>query len=160
MGKKKVSNLGKLLTLVALVAGIIAFVMMFLDAIKITTDLVVAKSVTTYKGSEVVFGLKEKMGSLEVTILEFNMVALIAFLLPVAGGVIGFLFKNKLFTLIAFLCFVVGAIAMFAFGPIFAIGVETEINQEAVSLGIGTILAGICSVIGALCIGGKMYYSK
>lgn len=160
MGKKKVSNLGNLLTLVALVVGIVAFVMMFLDAIKITTDLVIAKNVTTYKGSEVAFGLKEKMGSLEVTILNFNMVALIAFLLPVAGGVIGFLFKNKLFTLIAFLCFVVGAIAMFAFGPIFAIGVEGEVNQEFVSLGIGAILAGICSIIGALAIGGRMYLTK
>ncbi|MBQ1269846.1 MAG: hypothetical protein IIY09_05160 [Clostridia bacterium] len=43
MGKKKVSNVGKLLSLVALVAGVAAFIMMFLDAIKITVDLGIAK---------------------------------------------------------------------------------------------------------------------
>jgi hypothetical protein len=124
MGKKKVSNVGKLLSLVALVAGVAAFIMMFLDAIKITADFGIAKNVTTYKGSEVAFGLKDKIGSMEVTILNFNLIALITFLLPLAGGVISYLFKNKLFTLIAFLCFVIGAIALFAFGPIFAIGLE------------------------------------
>jgi hypothetical protein len=160
MGKKKVSNVGKLLSLVALVAGVAAFIMMFLDAIKITVDLGIAKNVTTYKGSEVAFGLKEKMGNVEVTILNFNLIALITFLLPLAGGVISYLFKNKLFTLIAFLCFVVGAIALFAFGPIFAIGLENEINQEYVSLGAGTIIAAIFSLIGTACVAGKIYLSK
>lgn len=161
MAKKKSKKTKNLYSLLALVFGIVAFCMMFLDAVTIPTQLSELLGTTpVFKGHEAVFGLTKDTILGEVVILNFNIVALVAFLLPVAGGVIAYLFKNKLFSLVAILCFVVGAIAMFAFPSIFVMGLEREVEAELVELCAGPILAGICSAIGAVSVCARSYLAK
>ena len=76
---------------IALVFGIAAFCMMFLEAVKYTADLLITETSYSYTGMQIAFGYKETMGSgalsVQTTILNFNSLALLAILLPVFGGV-------------------------------------------------------------------------
>ena len=76
---------------IALIFGIAAFCMMFLPAITFTAGNTTSDG---YTGAQLAFGHKETYLGQEVTVLNFNFVALLAFLLPLAGGVIALITKN------------------------------------------------------------------
>ena len=104
---------------IALVFGIAAFCMMFLEAVKYTADLLITETSYSYTGMQIAFGYKETMGSgalsVQTTILNFNFLALLAFLLPVIGGVLALVFKNGLITkIVTTACFVAGAVLIFS----------------------------------------------
>ena len=48
---------------IALVFGIAAFCMMFLEAVKYTADLLITETSYSYTGMQIAFGYKETMGS-------------------------------------------------------------------------------------------------
>ena len=144
---------------IALVFGIAAFCMMFLEAVKYTADLLITETSYSYTGMQIAFGYKETMGSgalsVETTILNFNFLALLAFLLPVIGGVLALVFKNGLITkIVTTACFVVGAVFLFSTVGLATIGME-EFQQNIVaeltaSLGIGPIIGAVLSILGAV----------
>lgn len=145
---------------IALVFGIAAFCMMFLEGVKYSADLIIAQTSYSYTGAQLAFGYAEE----SVTILSFNFMAFIAFLLPVIGGLIAVLFKNGLITkIVTTACFVAGAVLLFtvvAYMDIGFVSTESEgfndalqefydVIKENFVLGAGAIAGGVLSAVGA-----------
>ena len=128
---------------IALGLGIIAFFMMFLDAVSYPA---VVTSVE-YTGAQLVFGDKDLA-------LTFNIMLFLAFVLPIAGGVLTLLGGDSfLFKILSTACFVVAAVFLFmttVYAPI-SFGDASEIVKEAnAKLCAGPIIAGILSILGAI----------
>ena len=78
MAKRK-SSVGKPLSFVAAVLGVVAVVMLFLPAIGIKdTD-------TTYTGLQITFGYKESLLGFEYTVFDFSFMNLLTYILAVVG---------------------------------------------------------------------------
>lgn len=147
---------------IALVFGIAAFCMMFLEAVKYTADLLITETSYSYTGMQIAFGYKETMGSgalsVETTILNFNFLALLAFLLPVIGGVLALVFKNGLITkIVTTACFVAGAVLIFSIVGYAGMGMSDAqkalVENLTPTLCAGPIVGGILSVLGgAVCL--------
>ena len=143
---------------IALVFGIAAFCMMFLEAVKYTADLLITETSYSYTGMQIAFGYKETMGSgalsVQTTILNFNFLALLAFLLPVIGGVLALVFKNGLITkIVTTACFVAGAVLIFSIVGYAGMGMSDAqkalVENLTPTLCAGPIVGGILSVLGA-----------
>ena len=152
---------------IALVLGIVAFCMMFLPAITFNAG---DSSSDGWTGAQIAFGYKESLLGQEITILNFNFLVFLAFLLPLVGGILALLFKNGLITkIVTTACFVVGAVLLFSIVGLSGIGrvslEEGNILSDAVhafldelnkaidstkGMGIGAILGAIFSIIGAV----------
>ena len=165
MAKKKINYL--IPGAIALVLGIAAFCMMFLPAINFT-----AAGTTTegWTGAQIAFGYKEDVPLVgEVTVLNFNFLAFIAFLRPLVGGVLALIFKNGLIgKIVTVACFVAGAVLLFSFVGLSGLGrvsvEEGNILEQAVnsflstlydaidgtkSLAAGPIVGAIIAIVGA-----------
>lgn len=141
---------------IALLFGLIAFFMLFVDAVmmdmKEASGGLVNGTEGIATGWEFAFGTKEGM--------QFNIMIFLAFFLPLIGGVLSFITGNGfLMKIITTACFVVGAVFLFctlAFVPIgidddmakkaWELAVENDINK----LGAGPIVAGVFSILGAV----------
>ena len=145
---------------IALELGIAAFCMMFLTAVTYSADLGIANTSYSYTGMQLAFGYSETIGEGSVletttTILTFNFMVFIAFLLPLIGGILAVLFQNGLLTkIVTTACFVVGAVFLFSTVGLATIGME-EFQQNIVaeltaSLGIGPIIGAVLSILGAV----------
>lgn len=143
---------------IALVFGTAAFCMMFLEAVKYTADLLITETSYSYTGMQIAFGYKETMGSgalsVQTTILNFNFLALLAFLLPVIGGVLALVFKNGLITkIVTTACFVAGAVLIFSIVGYAGMGMSDAqkalVENLTPTLCAGPIVGGILSVLGA-----------
>lgn len=153
---------------IALLFGIAAFCMMFLPAI---TFNMADSTADGWTGAQLAFGYKESYPVIgEVTILNFNILVFLAFVLPLVGGLLALVFKNGLITKIATTaCFVVGAVLLFSIVGLSGIGrismegenllgetVNAILNElyaaidSSKGLGIGAILGGVFAVIGAV----------
>ena len=148
---------------IALVLGIVAFCMMFLPAITFNAG---DSSSDGWTGAQIAFGYKESFLGQEITVLNFNFLVFLAFLLPLVGGILALLFKNGLITkIVTTACFVVGAVLLFSIVGLSGIGrvslEEGNIINEAVNavldelykaidstkgMGIGAILGAIFSI--------------
>ena len=136
---------------IALVLGIAAFCMMFLDAVKYSADAIVTTLSYEYSGSQLAFGYVEK----DITILNFNFMVFLAFFLPLAGGILGLLSgKSFILKIIATACFVVGAVFMFSTTGFANIGMSDSqaelVKHMDVALCAGPIIGGVISVLGAV----------
>ncbi len=150
--KKKISSI---VSLISAALGIVALVMIFLPAIG------VKDTEKTYTGLQIVFGYKDA----GVTAFEFSFMNLLTYLLVIAGvvfTVLGLLGKGSKFaTFIAAICFLVGGIFFF-FQLQFCIPNTTVSGivslagkniKKAGSLGAGSIIGGICSILAAIALG-------
>ena len=157
MAKKKSNNLAKYFPFATIVLSILAFVMLFLPAI-VTKE---AKLDTDYSGFQLAFGYKEMHGK-EVTILSFSFMNFLTVLLPLVALVLTALNsfgkkQNKLFTLLAAICLAVAGVFFFmslnfaSFNkPEKWVEVLWYIPKDGFKLGIGAILGGVFSLLGAL----------
>ena len=136
---------------IALVLGIVAFCMMFLPAVTYTDKLGLTNF--SIKGSQLTFG--DKLENFDVETLNFNIMMLLGFGLPLIGGVLALLFKNGLITkIITTACFVVGAVFLFSTTGFTAISMTQDAKDLLLlgyneSLAVGPIVAGVVSIIGA-----------
>lgn len=154
MAKKKSNNLAKYLPFATIVLSILAFVMLFLPAI-VTKE---AKLDTDYSGFQLAFGYKEEMLGKEVTILKFSFMNFLTVLLPLAALVLTLLNafgkkQNKLFTLLAAICLAVAGVFFFCSLGFSSFNVHEKVvdeTKELFKLGIGAILGGVFSLLGAL----------
>lgn len=155
MGKKK-SLKTYIPGAIALVLGIAAFCMMFLDAVKYSaTALGVTADLAKFSGSQLAFGYKETVLNQDITILSFNFMVFLAFVLPLAGGILGLLSgKSFILKIIATACFVVGAVFLFStagFATIDMSDSQAEVVKHAdAALCAGPIVGGVISVLGAV----------
>lgn len=164
MAKKKVKYF--IPGAIALVLGIAAFCMMFLPAVTFTAG---GQSSDGWTGAQLAFGYKETYLGQEVTYLNFNFLALLAFALPLIGGVLALVFKNGLIAkVVTTACFVVGAVLLFSMTALSGLGRVSLDDGNALgeivnaildefykavdstkALGAGPIVGGILAIIGA-----------
>ena len=137
---------------IALVLGIVAFCMMFLPAVTYTDKLGLTNF--SIKGSQLTFG--DKLENFDVETLNFNIMMLLGFGLPLIGGVLALLFKNGLITkIITTACFVVGAVFLFSTTGFTAISMTQDAKDLLLlgyneSLALVSMVAGVVSIIGAV----------
>ncbi|MGN0961844.1 MAG: hypothetical protein ACI4PF_06590 [Christensenellales bacterium] len=162
MAKKKSSNLGLILKVVALLLGVASFCMAFVVAVKfVTSD---GDLVNSFTGFQTMFGYSETTTVLGTEItskyLAFSFMTFVTFLLPLVGAVLS-LCKNKIVRLVGAVLMIVGAVLMF-FVPSFAVLATTDGNLTLVSavldgctrtLGVGAILGGVFAGLGGLVAG-------
>lgn len=161
MAKRK-SSVGKPLSFVAAVLGLVAVVMLFLPAIGIKdTD-------TTYTGLQITFGYKESLLGFEYTVFDFSFMNLLTYILAVVGivfSVLSAVGKGSKFA--AFI-----AVAAFAVsGVFFFLSVSYTLPNEdaskiisfvggdikdALTLAYGAIIGGVASLLAAVCNLGKI----
>ena len=157
MAKKK-SNVGKLLSLIAAVLGIVAFVMMFVDTIKVPdTDLGALGTVEGegYSGLKVAFGYKED----SVAIFKFSIMGLLPYLLTLTAVVLTLVNafskkQNKMFDLVSAGALIVAGVLFFVM-PNFVVCADTIVGKIAAEidykLAVGAIVSAISAIIsGAL----------
>ncbi len=167
MAKKKKSNTQSLaVSGVSLLLGVLAFCLAgFLAAVAFGEG----ENAYTATGFSAAFGWKQNVvGDATVTWSNFNILITLALFLPLIGGVLGAL-KGKLFAFIALAAFVAGAVLLFLC-PTFLENSLTDAGKIGVgigglfgvepALGIGTIIAGVCSVLGALAAAYKAFLMK
>lgn len=163
MAKKKKSLNYIVVGALALLFGIAAFCMMFLTAITFKSGDTVTDG---YTGAQLAFGYSEDIPLFgEFKVLGFNFVALLAFALPLVGGVVALITKNGLISkIISVACFVAGAVLLFSIVGYSGLGRATSENSivqafldelykaidSTKGLGIGAILGAIFSIIGAV----------
>lgn len=151
--KKSKANVGQILTLVAILLGIVAVVMMFVSAIG------VKDSDVTYTGLQVAFGFKETIILLgETDIFHFSFMNLLTYVLATVGvifAILGIIGKGSKFASL------ISAIAFVASGVFFFMTISFSIPNEDASaiinlkdsfvLGVGSIIGGIVSIISGIC---------
>lgn len=144
--KKSSLPIGTLLTGIACIMGIAAVCMMFLDAIETALG-------TVYTGVQTAFGYTESLGPIKTEILSPNVLAMLAYLLPVAGIVVALVgIKSKLLSLISCAIFAVAGVFAFLMTTTFpATVIGSDWVQIEASLAIGAILCGVFSLIAAAC---------
>lgn len=144
---------------IALIFGIAAFCMMFLTAVSYSRDGVLVDTSYSYTGAQLAFGYTESIGEgafeVSTTILNFNFMAFIAFLLPLVGGILAVLFQNGLVTkIVTCACFVVGAVFLFSMVGFATIGMEefqqAVVEELSASLGAGPIVGAILAILGGV----------
>lgn len=168
MAKKKKVNKDLLfvVTVAAMALGLMAFVAMFLPAVKMTVEGIFGTYESEVSGILAVFGGKITEGNehFQFTVAEygFNTFAFIGYLLPLLSIPLSYLaFKDKknLFSFIAIALSLVGAILIFLQPSLFAS--VNEINENIVcSALVGPILGGIFAILAALANGAVVYLKK
>lgn len=144
---KKSLNLGKILSLVAAVLGVVAIVMIFVDTIK--TPEVLGES-EAFSGLKVAFGYEEE----EIEIFKFSFMGLLPYLLTLAGVVLTVLNalakkSNKIFDFVSVVAFVVAGILFFCM-PSFVSFADTFVGEFAAEidykLAVGAVVAAISAI--------------
>ncbi|MBQ8394541.1 MAG: hypothetical protein IJY63_03010 [Clostridia bacterium] len=135
----------KFLPVIAAVLGLVAVISLFLPAI-------VLESGDKFPGFTTVFGYDKNVSGMKIPMLGFSFMNLLTYVLVIVGivvAVLTYLGKGgKFMTWIAVACLLVAGIFFFCVRA-FAT-VEYEPLKAVWSLGFGAILAGICSILGAL----------
>ena len=156
MAKRKQKNIIQLMPVIAIVLGVISIIMMFLPAVGIKG------TETTYTGWQTAFGYTEETMIADVPVFNFSLVLFIGFVLMLAGVVLAVFQavspKGKFFALLAVVCFVVAVLCWFfqiqflSVGDGFTAGgiLNPDIAKDNMQLGIGAILGGITSTLGAV----------
>lgn len=160
MAKKKLSkksfNLGKVLYFVAAVLGIVALVMMFVETVKVPdTDLGILGKVEYegYSGLKVAFGHKEN----DVAILKFSFMALLPYLLVVAGIVLTVLNmvgkkSNKILDFVSAIALVVAGVLFFIM-PSFMVFADNLIAKVVAEADFKIVTGAIVSAISSIAAG-------
>ena len=168
--KKKKSNLGLVLKVVVLLLAVASFCMAFLTCVKFVTSN--GDVTNSFTGFQEMFGYTKKTTSIigtEVSTkyLAFSFTAVLTFLLPIVGALLGLL-KNKIAKFVGAALMIVGAVLMFLL-PQFAVLATIDGELTVISmvldnlnrtLGIGAILGGVFAALGGLVSGYAVLTNK
>lgn len=163
--KKKGLSLGKILGFVVALLGLVAICMVFVDAVTTGDKEVFGVTVegVKYSGIKLIFGVKEN----DMAVLSFSFMALIPVILVLAGTVLSVLnaLKDdaKLVNFIIAGMFVVAGVLYFIM-PNFMVFADTLAGAVAkeleFKLAVGSIIAGICSVLAGVISLAKPFLKK
>lgn len=159
--------------------GLVILAMGFLTAVTRKSDYT---DPTNYSGFTVIFGkvltdagVKGTAGTAGTTkSIAFSFLALLAFFLPLLGSVVaGFLLKGNKFIagIVIAACFIASAVLLFmmpqitSIKTVYTLGSKTSTTVETLAelgytLGVGSIIAGAVSSLGALTSLGLVVISK
>ncbi len=172
MAKKKTNkNTGLLCGVAGFVFGVIALCMGFLAGFSLKEG---GDEIATV--FQMGFGWKETVSAMGVSATtvfsKFNIWITLGLFMPVIGGLL-LLPNNKLLSLISAVLFVVGAVLMFTalssfqntlvtdgLGAVTSLVIKEAIKNGTATLGVGAILGGIFSVLGALAAAAKTFFVK
>ncbi len=168
MAKKKSGfGLGKILSAVAVVLGLVAVIMLFVQAVKVPdtkTALGTIESDAGYTGLQIAFGTSEN----DVKVLSFSFMALLPVLLAVVGMVISALQVaakkgSKVLDIVAVCCFVVAGVLYFIM-PSFMVFADTlagaVVEKVEFALSFGSIIAAICTLLAGVATVAKVVLKK
>lgn len=173
MAKKKKTKLPYYLSLATTLFALLAVVMIFLPAIATEEDATFLGLKKTYSGLQTAFGYKKTTLGGEVTHWHFSFMSLLTYLLPLAAFVLLAISsfgkkQNKLFVLLATVCLI--ASAVFFFSTVSFASFNEKITKgsssiggdvkELFKLGVGSILGGVLSILGALSAGAALVLKK
>lgn len=148
MAKKK-SNLNAILPFVAVVLGVVAVFMLFLDCLKYGGK----DSTATFTGFQSIFGYTSKDKLLGTTVstklLSFSFLGLIALLAVVLGCVFSVV-PVKLGKLLSVICFVIAAVLFFVFKSTVVLPEKTLLSKEYFTVLAPVYVAAVCSLLAAL----------
>lgn len=158
--KKQQGRLIQLFPIIGVVLGCIAVLMMFLPAISMEGTKV------TYTAWQTAFGYTEETFLSAITYFNFSLILFIGSIIAVAAIVFALYHylspKGNLFALLAVLCFVLSALCFFfqvylasigdgfMFGGIFGEFLNANDVRKNMQLGVGAIIGGIVSLLGAM----------
>lgn len=167
MAKKKSSKNNSLIVSgVTLLLGVLAFCLAgFLAAVAFGEG----ENAYTATGFQAAFGWKQNIiGDAAVTWSNFNFLITLGLFLPLIGGVLA-IFKGKIFGFIALVAFVAGAVLLFLCPTMLesslteagklGVGISGVLGVDP-ALGVGAILGGIFSILGALAAAYKTFLMK
>ena len=157
MAKKKkkggLFSLGNLLSIIAIIAGVVAVCMITMPSLKIETALSSLTGPTTHSGLKVVFGSKiedyEYMSFSVMNLLPYILVlvGVIALALKVLGKMGGFA------NIVAVAAFVAAGV-LFLFVNKFVVlsdVYELALKLAEVKMGVGALISAICSFVAGFC---------
>lgn len=168
MAKKKKNNFGAIASILAVLLGLVAIVMIFLPSIGIKD------SETTYKGLQVVFGYKEQTLLGEAEIFGFSFMNLLTYILAGAGvvfAILGYLGKGSKFASFIALCAFAVSAVFFFMQVAFCVpnkGLEDAVSglgslfgkdasvKDSLTLAVGSIISAICCILSALAMAYKI----
>lgn len=163
--KKKVSSLVKLAPLALLVLAVVVIAMGFVTGLIYKPENGDPSTVSLFKAT---FGgkidnISFSIGSLvsSTTSIQFSFALFLAIFLPIIGGIIALLIKGVIGGGLAFVCFLASAILFFLAPQLASIkSVTTSVigggskvytfKDLGYSLGVGSILAAVFSILGAV----------
>lgn len=164
MAKRK-NSLSKSLPLVLFVLGIVVVCMGFLAGVTYKPENMDPSSYTLF---DITFGKELSSGGLEgiiegKTTINFSILATLGLFLPLVGALISNLLKGRIGALVSALCFIASAVLLFLVPQITSVTVEissgiigsstssvSTFKELDYQLGVGTIIAGSLSSLGAL----------
>ncbi len=172
--KRKQSTLGLALSAGAVIFAIVAFCMMFANAVELVSGENVLAS---YKGTQVAFGYSETYPIIgEVKFLNFSFMNLLPYILVLAGAVVAILAalgkKSFLLNIIAVACFVLAAVFFFTAASYVSVAgsegssswsalvkniVDALKDGDNLKIAIGSILGGVFSIVAAACSALKIF---
>ena len=167
MAKKKSGfGLGKILSIVAIVLGLVAVCMLFVDAVKVPDTELLGNTVKGegYSGLKVAFGYKEE----DTAVFAFSFMGLLPVILVLAGMVLSGLNAfskkgSKMLDYVAMIAFVVAGVLYFIM-PSFVVCADTLLGKIAAEidyvLAVGSIVAAICSILAGLAVLAKNLMKK
>lgn len=163
--KKKGLSVGKILGFIVALLGLVAVCMVFVDAVTTGDKEVFGATIegVKYSGIKVAFGVKEN----DIAVLKFSIMALLPVVLALAGTVLSVfntLKKDaKLINFIIAGMFVVAGVLYFIM-PNFMVFADTLAGGVAEALefklAIGSIIAGVCSVLAGVISLAKPFIKK
>ncbi len=160
MAKKK-NNIGKILYGLAVVLGLVALAMIFVDAVELSMKGISQTEGLT--GLEVAFGRSEN----DVKILEFSIMALLPVILAVAGVVLSALQAvakkgSKLLDFVIVACFVVAGVLYFVMPSFVVYSDAMALFKDAYvkKLAIGSIVSAVCSILAGVVVLAKSLLKK
>ena len=155
MGEKFKKNL----PLVAVLLGIFAVSMIFCSAICFVQEDMGIR--IAFNGLDVAFGKEYEAYEESMEWFEFSFGAFLAYALPLLGVICVYVAdskKNNKCSLLAFACFVAGAILLFLMKNLYVMPsdmeemMDMEEMGEYIKLGSGVIIGAISCIVAALCL--------
>jgi hypothetical protein len=158
-----------IMTAAAAFWGLVAIIMLFVPAVA------VKDADATYNGLKIVFGYTAKqtvLGStVTYTVFNFSFMNLLTYILVLAGLVLSVLnvkMQNKLFSVIAAVVFLVAGIFFFCTVGFTSVNADASKLfaslgsniKDSLSLAVGAILGGVCSIAAALASIGNFLLKK
>lgn len=164
---KKGFEFGKILYAIGVVLGVVALCMLFVDAVKLAdvkTSLGTVKLDGSFSGASVAFGYAYE----GTAVLKFSFLGFLPFLLTI-GGVVLTLVRmfakksTKILDYVAIAVFVVAGVLFFIMPSfmVFADNLVAKIvSAPEYTLAVGSIIAGICSLLAGAVVLTKNLFKK
>lgn len=145
----------------AALCGLVAFCMVFIDAIG-TVSKATATVGDSYTGLVVSLGLIETIGTVNRTLFSFNILSLLAYVLPLVGAVVIIIGKDcRLANIVAAAALVVGGVLLLMMSVLVKIGASDSMTTlYTFTMKAAPIAGGVLAIVAGLSAVAKLVFQK